>query len=1347
MLGSACFRGAIETATLNFPSYIHSISAGCFASTKIDTIDLSGLPADCEILNEAFTATTATTVIFPAELKTIGIKAFANSSGLTTIQWPTKPCGFEKTIFSGCTSLTEVELPSWITSLPDEMFAKCTSLVSVTMPEGLTEIGARTFSECSALTSVSLPSTLSVIGNEAFAACSLAEISFPASITKIGDGCFRSNKLASIVFPENLTEPDLSFGSNIFQSNQNLASFTFPDWMTIVPAGFFNSCDGLSTLVNFHPTEVRENAFYWNRSLKLPDGKLPEGLTTIGKSAFARCGYWLPQNVFFLDTFVVDNTMTIGDWAFDNARIRNVSVVACDDYFNGKEEHTFGASVLANNSSIKSITFPDCMTRIPDGFCLGWSSLTTIVWPKDIKAIGKDAFLNCTSLNLGDFDFESEFPWNQITEYGENSLGNTGITSVTWPAEQGNLVIGAGLFQENYSMKELVIPAWMHNVPDRLYRGCRNATKMTWLQPRDSEPVNIGANAFSNLYGLDKIEFPGVAVVLGSGAFSGTSKATMEWPEEPVTLSDGAFSGCNGIDFPSFPDYITYIPKWCFSNAKGLTKIHFPEQITNVDLYAFYGSGIQEAYFHGDIKLVNSEVFRYCVNLTTVSFDYPVISIGGVAFQDCRSLKNIIFCPEQPDLGALGGNAFTGCTSLETFIDHIGPYTGMDYYWGGEFSNCTSLKAVSLASYNAYYRVSDGNNPKTVMNDISLQSIQFQTRQDGLFQFSYPAGNVPLLGVSTQPVEMTVLPDAMKGEAERRDKKGILMVARGDRWKYEEAGYGSIWDIREYRTPDTEVTGTIHGDFNEGDNYNSYSSYISWDVNLCDLNPEGETVYTLWRRGNNEAEAKKVSTIYIGRPEEVEGVEDLNISTRKPTIQASVEIEDASGNRQPLETKQIDFDYEVSDNLYQMVAANQHSKLYFNKQTSRRIGTSEVMNDHSRILIRDNFISPKLDGSEGPVPDFYEYYVEASGFDYEEAVNNEDYTVDETTGVAYHLEPRKRAAFRSTVCRVYTPMALPSLIADGLYTTEQIEGDLDGTLPVSQPFSTDGQITVSYSFHPDVIKRQMLHGTTGTTRDWVVMGFTCYRIDDGLKQPLLTRTDIHNSPDGSVTTNQIAANTTFQLVTETTGRGRFGSRAIHVYGAPSLALDASKMKFVGFHTHAESGISSDLVMVPAVDDMGYTGANSINAINHRIGVWRTVTVPDSPANTVALADNETTVYHCSGPVESSFVDACETCSAIRHYDSENHIFTDVTESPEEGATMQAHYRTRLYVQLPDNPYRWMVAETADDTPEFTNGIDDIVAERPADAVYYDLQGQRITNPEAGQIVIMVTSCGSRKIRF
>lgn len=94
--------------------------------------------------------------------------------------------------FDDCRGLTSIIIPNSVTSIEDEAFKECYDLVSITLPDSLITIGEYTFSG-TAITSLTIPEGVTTIGDDAFFECeNLDNITLPSTLTSIGSGAFLS---------------------------------------------------------------------------------------------------------------------------------------------------------------------------------------------------------------------------------------------------------------------------------------------------------------------------------------------------------------------------------------------------------------------------------------------------------------------------------------------------------------------------------------------------------------------------------------------------------------------------------------------------------------------------------------------------------------------------------------------------------------------------------------------------------------------------------------------------------------------------------------------------------------------------------------------------------------------------------------------------------------------------------------------------------------------------------------------------------------------------------------------------------------------------------------------------
>ena len=100
----------------------------------------------------------------------IGIDAFDDCRGLTSIIIPNSVTSIDEDAFNACYDLASVTLSDSLITIGENAF-NGTAITSLTIPEGVTTIGDNAFHECEYLDNITLPSTLTSIGYSAFARC------------------------------------------------------------------------------------------------------------------------------------------------------------------------------------------------------------------------------------------------------------------------------------------------------------------------------------------------------------------------------------------------------------------------------------------------------------------------------------------------------------------------------------------------------------------------------------------------------------------------------------------------------------------------------------------------------------------------------------------------------------------------------------------------------------------------------------------------------------------------------------------------------------------------------------------------------------------------------------------------------------------------------------------------------------------------------------------------------------------------------------------------------------------------------------------------------------------------
>ena len=113
---------------------------------------------------------------------------------------------------------------------------------------------------------------------------------------------------------------------------------------------------------------------------------IKDGITHIGKNAFASCSY-------LTNVSIADTVESIGESAFDTCRSLRSIVIP-------NSVKRLYDNVFWECGSLEEVTLSDNLVEIPYGTFYKCNSLKNIKVPKNIEKISTTAFLNCNNLNL-----------------------------------------------------------------------------------------------------------------------------------------------------------------------------------------------------------------------------------------------------------------------------------------------------------------------------------------------------------------------------------------------------------------------------------------------------------------------------------------------------------------------------------------------------------------------------------------------------------------------------------------------------------------------------------------------------------------------------------------------------------------------------------------------------------------------------------------------------------------------------------------------------------------------------------------------------------------------------------
>lgn len=335
----------------------------------------------------------------------IGIRAFEDQRGLTSVTFPNTITSIDGMAFADCGGLTAVIFPDTNTSISigSHAFSGCNSLTSVTFPSSITTIGNHSFYGCNNLSYIAFSNNLISIGNAAFANCGgLTSVTIPSSVSTIGAAAFQGCNMLDTFnyYAINCTMNDPIFYSTYNQHNPTVINIG--DSVITIPGYFLYGCSNISSL------------------------SIPISVSRIGSYAFKDCSGL--TSITFPSSLI-----TIGQRAFENCTgLSSLTIPSSVDSING--------NAFKGCTGLITINLPNFMEYIGSSAFYGCSSLTSIILPNSITRMYYGTFTNCSSL-------ASITMGNSVATIDQNAFyGCSGLTEIRCLATTAPTISDANAF-------------------------------------------------------------------------------------------------------------------------------------------------------------------------------------------------------------------------------------------------------------------------------------------------------------------------------------------------------------------------------------------------------------------------------------------------------------------------------------------------------------------------------------------------------------------------------------------------------------------------------------------------------------------------------------------------------------------------------------------------------------------------------------------------------------------------------------------------------------------------------------------------------------------------------------
>ncbi len=473
-----------------------------------------------------------------------------------------------------------------ITAIGAKAFEGYPSLEKVVLPSSAETIGQYAFGHCPELKEVTIPEGVKTIGLAAFETCmKLESIRIPASVTSIEaplfDWCF------------NLTSLEVDSANTVYDSRNNCNAVMETSTNTLV-----TGCMG--TVIPEDTVVIGSKALAY---LKMESVTIPEGVTTIGVSAFDTCSS-------LKEVYLPKSLKTIESRAFKYCESLK------DVYYAGSEGTWENIYIGSNNNELSASAIHYAESGDPEiietenSISIDNGRITAVIDSNGVMTVSGSGEL---------------WPLNRK----DGSLFGTEATSLV--VTDGITAIGAHSFENYQYLENIEIPASVKSIGRQAFGHCPELKNVTIAEGVES----IGCAAFETCQKLESIKIPASVTSIEAPLFDWCYNLTSLEVDKNNTVYDSR-NNCNAVMQTNTNTLVT-----------GCAGTVIPADTVIIGEFALAYLNMESVTIPKGVTQIKDNAFDTCRKLTEVHLPAGLVSIGSKAFSECEGLKDVYYAGDE----------------------------------------------------------------------------------------------------------------------------------------------------------------------------------------------------------------------------------------------------------------------------------------------------------------------------------------------------------------------------------------------------------------------------------------------------------------------------------------------------------------------------------------------------------------------------------------------------------------------------------------------------------------------------------------------------------------------------